>query len=157
MPEELNKNEINPKTILKTDSDGNLVPEGNASKINWRYEKIINEIKIKIIELLGTKNIVSIYVSGSVATGIADTNSDIDIRIIMKERMKKEVELSKRQEIKTQFKKKKLDTKIDISFASVVELIGKKSSFRKQFIHKLLSVCVYGEDLNPLRIRTHLK
>ena len=148
MHERLKINEIDPRTIFKTDPEGNLLPEGGASKIDKRYEGLIEEIKTKIIELLGTENIVSIYVSGSVATGTADANSDIDIRIIMKERMGEELELSKKQQIKAQIEKRGLVTKIDISFASVAELVGAKPSFRKRFIHKLLSVCVYGEDLN---------
>ncbi len=146
--ERQNTNEIDPKTIFKTDVNGNLLPEGSVSSIESRYGEIIEKIKEKYIELLGSENILSIYVSGSVARGATDKNSDIDTFVVVKEKMSEEAMSSLRKEIKSSVSKKSLVLKIDIDFVLIGELLSGKN-FRKQFTAKLLSACVYGQDLSP--------
>jgi predicted nucleotidyltransferase len=150
MPEGLNTNEIDPKTIFKCDAQGNLLPEGNISNIETRYQELIDEIKEKFIKLIGAQNIVSIYVSGSIARGATGANSDMDMFVVVGENINIDEQKAKslQQQTRREVRKKELVSKIDVGFVSISELIGENTSFGRQFITKLLSACVYGEDLS---------
>jgi len=139
--------EIDQKTIFKQDEAGNLLPEGNISKIDSRYEELINEIKLKILGLIESNNILSIYVTGSIAMGTTNENSDIDVLVISKANIDDNKKESIIQTIKKDVRKKGLVVKIDVSIVSEDEL-EKQKHIRKQFIIKLLSACVYGEDIS---------
>ena len=144
-PEDNNESTIDQTTLFKKDDDGNLLPIVSQDTIAPSWRELIDKTKEVGLEFLG-KNVISIYVTGSVARGVPDgKSSDLDMFAIVHEG------ISHDDEIQLEEKVKELsDKEINFHAIPVTRLFGDKPKPRMQFIIKLLGTPVHGENLGDL-------
>jgi predicted nucleotidyltransferase len=147
-----NKNEeilIDSKTLFKKDEEGNLLPEGHIDNLKSPWKEVVEKIKDSYLEKFGNQ-IISIYASGSVARGVPDEQlSDIDTFAIVKEKVSEEEIEKFKQEIRKELAGQyDFSSGLDIRVLPLSDFTGDDANFRKQFIAKLLSTPIYGEDLS---------
>lgn len=139
--------QIDPKTLFKKDSNGYLLPEGKESNIISPWKEVVGKVKNVYLDTYGDE-IVSIYVSGSVARGVPGKLSDLDTFAILKRDVSEEENSNFSKKVYQELDPNKNTLpKLDSRLLPLSSIIGDNADFRDQFILKLLSAPVYGEDL----------
>ena len=136
--------------LLKTDTEGFLINECSLGKIDSYWREAVNDVRDAYIKNL-SKKIHSIYLRGSVPRGEGiEEVSDIDsFAVVYGE--PREWDMSWIQAFETHFKKKfPFVTYVEFRFVPYEKIVNDPEFFIYRFIIKVLSVCIYGEDLSPL-------
>ena len=142
-----NYEQIDPKTLFKKDFEGNLLPEGKESNLVSPWKELIEKVKNVYINTYG-EEVVSIYVSGSVARGVPNKLSDLDTFAVLRSSVTEEENSNFSKKVYRELKNDgNTLPKLDSRLLPLSSIIGEEANFRDQFIIKLLSVPIYGEDL----------
>jgi predicted nucleotidyltransferase len=144
-----NHESIDQTTIFKKDSEGYLLNITNKERIPPHWKEIIETVKEVGLETLG-ENVISIYVSGSVARGVPDEkNSDLDMFAIVREPVPEEEQRNISETIQTRLGAD-IKKKVGFHMFPLTKILGDASSSRRQFLVKLLSMPIYGEDFRDM-------
>lgn len=139
---------VDPETLFKIDPEGNFLPQTNIENLKSPWKETVDIIKDVYVEVLGDK-IVSIYLSGSVAQGLARENtSDLDmVAFINQDISRDEIKKILKEKGRQALEERQLRVpKLDLNVLPISRIVGENVKTRTQFIVKLLSVPVYGTD-----------
>ena len=142
-------------SLLQTDQNGDLINESNVLKIKHPWTKVVKEIKTYYIDNVG-KALHSVYVRGSVSRGMAiEGISDLDTFAVITTEIA-EINSQWISDAKSIIPLKyPFATGVDIDLIELSKLdLETKSrlnrhAFMDQFTIKVMSACIYGEDLAP--------
>lgn len=136
-------------TIIKINNSGEIPNIGNLHKIKPKYLPIISEVKDFYTKELG-KNLKSLYIRGSISTGLDTKFSDLDfVAVTVKE-------INKEQENKLLVYADKLQNKykfvngFELATVSFTKLIKSKDYFNLRLNLKTSSVLIKGKDIRNL-------
>lgn len=135
-------------TVLAVDAEGYIVSESSPDKIAPPWDGPVNDLKEECIKRLD-KRLHSLYIRGSVSRGGAvEGASDVDALAVVYDDVS-DIDWGWAKHLSTQLKQKyPFISGIDLSKQSYE---GIKSGERKvaSFLIKVMSACIYGEDLAP--------
>lgn len=131
--------------ILKIDKDRFIIKEADQSKITGKW-KMVTDAVVDVYKKIFDKNLISVYVGGSIALGEAIENkSDVDTYAIVD--LDPE-ELDEIDKIILKSEKEKLNTRFPFQTKVEMHLYSKDSiGLRKSFQLGLLATRIYGSDV----------
>ncbi len=139
---------LNIGRFLKTDTDGFLVNECSVEKIGAPWKEAVEEVKQAYLDHLPGK-ITSLYLRGSIPRGEPiKGKSDLDAFAVTQERIHS-AELGWIPQFKGHLQKKyPFVSEVELQFFPYPPLMRSPSFLGLRFTIKILSVCLWGEDLS---------